>query len=82
MALGRPDMALLFAEAAEGKAIDVYNYGEMLRDFTYIDDIIEGIYEATNRYQKEPKLVWKKSIHHILQHHTKYIILGIITLLN
>ena len=52
---GRPDMALfLFAEAArKGKAIDVYNYGEMLRDFTYIDDIIEGIYRATNRIPKK-----------------------------
>ena len=42
---GRPDMALfLFTKAAlEGKTIDVFNNGEMLRDFTYIDDIIEGI---------------------------------------
>ncbi len=42
---GRPDMALfLFTKAAlEGKAIDVFNNGEMLRDFTYIDDIVEGI---------------------------------------
>jgi len=42
---GRPDMALfLFVKAAlEGKAIDVFNNGEMLRDFTYIDDIIEGV---------------------------------------
>ena len=42
---GRPDMALfLFTKAAlEGKTIDVFNNGEMLRDFTYIDDIVEGI---------------------------------------
>ncbi len=42
---GRPDMALfLFTKAAlEGKTIDVFNNGDMLRDFTYIDDIIEGI---------------------------------------
>ena len=42
---GRPDMALfLFTKAAlEGKQIDVFNNGEMLRDFTYIDDIVEGI---------------------------------------
>ena len=42
---GRPDMALfLFTKAAlEGRPIDVFNNGEMLRDFTYIDDIIEGI---------------------------------------
>ena len=42
---GRPDMALfLFTKAAlEGKSIDVFNNGDMLRDFTYIDDIVEGI---------------------------------------
>ena len=42
---GRPDMALfLFTKAAlEGKAIDVFNNGDMLRDFTYIDDIVEGV---------------------------------------
>lgn len=42
---GRPDMALfLFTKAAiEGHSIDVFNNGEMLRDFTYIDDIVEGV---------------------------------------
>ena len=42
---GRPDMALfLFTKAAlEGKPIKVFNNGDMLRDFTYVDDIIEGI---------------------------------------
>ena len=42
---GRPDMALfLFTKAAlEGRSIDVFNHGEMLRDFTYIDDIVEGV---------------------------------------
>ena len=42
---GRPDMALfLFTKAAlEGDKIDVFNNGDMLRDFTYIDDIVEGI---------------------------------------
>jgi UDP-glucuronate 4-epimerase len=42
---GRPDMALfLFTKAIlEGRAIDVYNEGRMRRDFTYIDDIIEGV---------------------------------------
>ncbi|HEY6006798.1 MAG TPA: NAD-dependent epimerase [Geobacteraceae bacterium] len=42
---GRPDMALfLFTRALlEGKAIDVYNHGRMQRDFTYIDDIVEGV---------------------------------------
>jgi UDP-glucuronate 4-epimerase len=43
--MGRPDMALfLFTKAiSEGKPIDVYNNGKMRRDFTYVDDIIEGI---------------------------------------
>ncbi|MBM3070994.1 NAD-dependent epimerase [Enterobacter sp. RHBSTW-00994] len=42
---GRPDMALFkFTKAMiEGKSIDVYNYGKMKRDFTYIDDIAEAI---------------------------------------
>ena len=42
---GRPDMApMLFAKAAvEGRPISVYNHGDMLRDFTYVDDIISGI---------------------------------------
>jgi UDP-glucuronate 4-epimerase len=42
---GRPDMALfLFTKAIlEGKPIDVFNYGKMKRDFTYVEDIVEGI---------------------------------------
>ena len=42
---GRPDMALFkFTKAIlEGKPIDVYNYGDMKRDFTYVEDLVEGI---------------------------------------
>lgn len=42
---GRPDMALfLFTKAIlEDRPIDVYNYGDMKRDFTYVDDIVTGI---------------------------------------
>jgi len=42
---GRPDMALfIFTRAIlEGKPIDVFNYGKHQRDFTYVDDIVEGI---------------------------------------
>ena len=42
---GRPDMAYFkFVDAiAKGKSIDVYNHGKMKRDFTYIDDVVEGI---------------------------------------
>jgi len=42
---GRPDMApMLFADAiTHGKPIKIFNNGDMLRDFTYVDDIVEGI---------------------------------------
>jgi len=48
---GRPDMAYFkFAKAIlSGGTIDVYNNGDMLRDFTYIDDIVDGIIKATAR---------------------------------
>jgi UDP-glucuronate 4-epimerase len=51
---GRPDMALfLFTKAIlEGREIDVYNYGDMRRDFTYIDDIVEGIVRVLDRPPK------------------------------
>ncbi|MEW5755428.1 MAG: NAD-dependent epimerase [Pseudomonadota bacterium] len=47
---GRPDMALfLFTKAIlQNKPIDVFNYGKMKRDFTYIDDIIEGVVRVTD----------------------------------
>lgn len=42
---GRPDMALFIftKNILEGKPIDVFNRGDMVRDFTYIDDIVEGV---------------------------------------
>lgn len=48
---GRPDMALfLFTKAIlEGNPIDVFNHGHMQRDFTYIDDIVEGVVRALDR---------------------------------
>jgi len=48
---GRPDMALfLFTEAIlEGRPIDVYNHGRMRRDFTFVDDIVEGVVRVTDR---------------------------------
>jgi UDP-glucuronate 4-epimerase len=48
---GRPDMAMYkFTEAiAAGRPIDVYNYGKMRRDFTYIDDIVEGVLRTAER---------------------------------
>ncbi len=48
---GRPDMALfLFTRAIlEGKPIDVFNYGKMQRDFTYVDDIVEGVIRVLDK---------------------------------
>jgi UDP-glucuronate 4-epimerase len=48
---GRPDMALfLFTKAIlAGKPIDVFNRGEMRRDFTYIDDIVEGVVRVIDK---------------------------------
>src|SRR6185369_7752295 len=42
---GRPDMAMfLFAKAIlSGQPIDVFNHGQMRRDFTYVDDIVDGV---------------------------------------
>ncbi|MDF1583976.1 MAG: NAD-dependent epimerase [Methyloprofundus sp.] len=56
---GRPDMALfLFTKAAlEGQPIKVFNNGEMLRDFTYVDDIVEGITRVLDNPAK-PNQAW------------------------
>jgi UDP-glucuronate 4-epimerase len=57
---GRPDMALfLFTRAIlDHQAIDVYNQGNMQRDFTYIDDIVEGIYRVSARIPA-PDPAWR-----------------------
>jgi len=51
---GRPDMALfLFTDAIlEGRPIKVFNHGKMTRDFTYIDDIIEGVVRIMKKVPK------------------------------
>ncbi len=48
---GRPDMALfLFTKAIlEGRPIDVFNHGRMQRDFTFVDDIVEGVVRVLDR---------------------------------
>lgn len=48
---GRPDMAYFkFVKAIqEGKPIDVYNFGKMKRDFTYINDVIEGVFRVMSK---------------------------------
>jgi len=52
---GRPDMALfLFTKAIfENRPIDVFNHGEMQRDFTYIDDIVEGVIRVNDNPPSE-----------------------------
>ena len=48
---GRPDMsAFLFTEAIlQGKPINIFNHGDMMRDFTYIDDIVEGVIRVLDK---------------------------------
>lgn len=60
---GRPDMAYFkFVKAiAEGKSIDIYNFGKMKRDFTYVDDVIEGVVRVMH---KPPQSNLKESGNH------------------
>jgi len=48
---GRPDMAYykFTKKILEGKKIDLYNRGKMYRDYTYVDDIVDGIYKLINK---------------------------------
>ena len=58
---GRPDMALFIftKKIAEGKPIDVYNNGKMRRDFTYVDDIVDGIIKLIPKIpEPDPNLEW------------------------
>ena len=56
---GRPDMALfLFTKAIlNGETIDVFNNGKMRRDFTYVDDIVQGVYRLISKIP-EPNPDW------------------------
>lgn len=58
---GRPDMALfLFTKSIlEGQPIDVFNDGRMCRDFTYIDDIVEGVVRIIDK-AAPPNLAWSE----------------------
>ncbi|AGA80016.1 NAD-dependent epimerase [Echinicola vietnamensis] len=59
---GRPDMAMfLFADAIrKGEVIKVFNYGKMERDFTYIDDIVEGVVRVADKPRK-PNPNWHEN---------------------
>ena len=54
---GRPDMAYFkfFDHISKGKKIEVFNYKKMVRDFTYIDDISDGIYKLSSLNQTNQK---------------------------
>lgn len=56
---GRPDMSphLFTREIMEGRTLKVFNYGDMLRDFTYVDDIVEGVIRVIDRLA-EPDEGW------------------------
>lgn len=60
---GRPDMVLfLFTRAIlENRPIQVFNYGDMQRDFTYIDDIVEGIVRLIPRIP-QPNPLWNSAL--------------------
>ena len=55
---GRPDMALFkFTDAIlSGRPVDIYNHGQMTRDFTFIDDIVEGVVRLATRPAQGDKL--------------------------
>ena len=59
---GRPDMALFkfTKNILEGKAIEVFNNGNMIRDFTYVDDIVEGVVRVMD-LPAEPDPAWNSA---------------------
>ena len=59
---GRPDMALYkFTRSIDnGKPIEIYDNGQMKRSFTYIDDVIEGLYRVLHKTPKSDKLFFEK----------------------
>jgi UDP-glucuronate 4-epimerase len=56
---GRPDMSpfIFTRKIIAGEPIDVYNFGKHARDFTYVDDIVEGVIRVADRIP-EPNLAW------------------------
>lgn len=75
---GRPDMALfLFAKAMlKDEPINVFNHGNMIRDFTYVDDIVESITRLVVKPAK-PNLDWKGNPPHIPTSSAPYKIFNI-----
>ena len=60
---GRPDMALFMftKNIIEGRPIDVFNYGNHKRDFTYVDDIVEGVIRTMD-HTAEPNPDWDAAV--------------------
>ncbi|MDZ7605316.1 MAG: NAD-dependent epimerase [Cyclobacteriaceae bacterium] len=75
---GRPDMALfLFTKSiVDGTPIKVFNNGEMSRDFTYIDDIVEGIYRIIKN-PATPNLNWDPEMPDVSSSYAPYRIYNI-----
>ncbi|MBS4697115.1 NAD-dependent epimerase [Aeromonas allosaccharophila] len=75
---GRPDMAIIkFTRAIlAGEPIEVYNYGDLSRDFTYIDDIVAGILAVANRPPR-PNSDWHASEQSAAESAAPYRILNI-----
>ncbi|MDN5869777.1 MAG: NAD-dependent epimerase [Nitrococcus sp.] len=75
---GRPDMALFkFTRAIlEGRAIEVYNYGHHKRDFTYVDDIVEGVLRACDK-AAAPDPAWESDHPDPATSHAPYRIFNI-----
>ena len=75
---GRPDMAYFsFTKAiVEGRPIDIYNHGNMMRDFTYIDDIIEGVVRVLDK-PSTPNFLFDTSLPDPATSHAPYRIFNI-----
>jgi UDP-glucuronate 4-epimerase len=76
---GRPDMALFkFVEAIlQGKPIDIYGEGQMSRDFTYIDDLVEGIIRLSHIAPSEDNRVTQEGVTDTLSKHAPFRIVNI-----
>lgn len=76
---GRPDMALFkFVEAIlQGKPIDIYGEGQMSRDFTYIDDLVEGIIRLSHIAPSEDNRVIEEGVTDTLSKHAPFRVVNI-----
>ena len=76
---GRPDMALFkFVEAIlQGKPIDIYGEGQMSRDFTYIDDLVEGIIRLSHIAPSEDNRATQEGVTDTLSKHAPFRVVNI-----